>query len=128
MNMIREQVLSFSLSLPQTAADQPFEEDFDTTVLRHTEDEKWFGLLMNVKKRRLGIDEEGSADILNLKIDPEDSYAVRELYSGIIPAYHMNKRHWISVILDGRVPMDFCNMLIEKSYDLTKKRVRKSKA
>jgi predicted DNA-binding protein (MmcQ/YjbR family) len=63
--------------------------------------------------------------VVNLKIDPEESYAVREMFSGITPAYHMNKRHWISVILDGSVPMEFCEILIEKSYDLTRKKIKK---
>ena len=125
MNDIQyDYVMEFALSFPHAVADQPFEEDFDTTVFRHGVGGKWFGLLMKVQKRRLGIDEEGWVHVLNLKIDPEESYAVREMFSSIIPAYHMNKRHWISVILDGSVPMDFCSILIEKSYDLTCKKAK----
>ena len=124
-NKQREDALAFALSLPLAVADNPFEEDFETTVFRHGVGGKWFGLLMNVSKRRIGIDEEGTVDVLNLKIDPEESYAVREMFTGILPAYHMNKRHWISVILNGSVPMEFCEILIEKSYDLTRKRIKK---
>ncbi len=126
-NEQRDQVLEFALSLPHAAADQPFEDDFETTVFRHGAGGKWFGLLMNVSKHRIGIDEEGTVDLLNLKIDPEESYAVREMFEGIIPAYHMNKRHWISVILNGSVPMDFCELLIEKSYDLTRKKTQETR-
>ena len=78
---------------------------------------------MNIPKKRVGIEEDGMVDVLNLKIDPEESYAVREMFEGIIPAYHMNKRHWISVILNDTVPMEFCEILIQKSYDLTKKKL-----
>lgn len=125
MKTERDLVLEFALSLPQAVADNPFEEDFETTVFRHCVGGKWFGLLMKVQKRRVGIDEDGTVDVVNLKIDPEESYAVREMFSGVIPAYHMNKRHWISVILDGSVPMEFCEILIEKSYDLTRKKMKK---
>ena len=121
--MQREQVLAFALTLPQAVADKPFEEDFDTTVLRHGAGGKWFGLIMNIPKKRVGIEEDGMVDVLNLKIDPEESYVVREMFEGIIPAYHMNKRHWISVILNDTVPMEFCEILIQKSYDLTEKKL-----
>ena len=125
MKKERSAVVEFALSLPGAVADQPFEDDFETTVFRHGEGGKWFGLLMNLSKRRVGIEDDGIVDVLNLKIDPEESYAVREMFEGILPAYHMNKRHWISVILDGSVPLEFCEILIEKSYGLTKKNVKK---
>ncbi len=118
----REILLSFALTLTGAVADQPFEDDFDTTVLRHGAGGKWFGLFMRVSRARLGMEGQGHADVLNLKIDPEESYIVRELYSSILPAYHMNKRHWISVVLDNSVPQDFCELLIEKSYHATRPR------
>ena len=121
--MQREEALAFALTLPHAVADKPFDENFDTTVLRHGAGGKWFGLVMNIPKKRVGIEEDGMVDVLNLKIDPEESYVVREMFEGIIPAYHMNKRHWISVILNDTVPMEFCEILIQKSYDLTKKRL-----
>ena len=122
MKTERERLTSFALSLPLATADKPFEDDFDTTVLRHGESGKWFGLVMNVKKQTLGINEDGYTDVINLKCDPDESFIIRELYSAIIPAYHMNKRHWISVILNGSIPEDFTERLIAKSFDLTYKK------
>lgn len=122
MKTERERLTSFALSLPLATADKPFEDDFDTTVLRHGESGKWFGLVMNVKKQTLGINEDGYTDVINLKCDPDESFIIRELYSAIIPAYHMNKRHWISVILNGSIPEDFTEKLIAKSFDLTYKK------
>ena len=122
----RNELLDFSLTLKGAVADRPFEDDLDTTVVRHGAAGKWFGLLMKVSGKHLGRAENERFDVVNLKIDPEESYIVREIYPGsILPAYHMNKRHWISVILDGSVPNDFCEMLIGKSYDLTKPKRRK---
>jgi predicted DNA-binding protein (MmcQ/YjbR family) len=122
MKTEREKIIDFALTLPGAVLDMPFEDDFETTVFRHGEGGKWFGLLMRVEKSRVGMPGEGKADVLNLKCDPEESFIVREMYEGIIPAYHMNKRHWISVILNGSVPVDFTERLIEKSYDLTDKK------
>ena len=119
MKTEKENITDFACTLPGSVLDMPFEDDFETTVFRHGEGGKWFGLLMRVEKSRLGLEGEGKADVLNLKCDPEESFIVREMYEGIIPAYHMNKRHWISVILNGSVPEDFTQRLITKSFDLT---------
>lgn len=119
MKTEREKIIDFALTLPLACADKPFEDDLDTTVLRHGEAGKWFGIIMNVDKKRLGLGEDGKTDVLNLKCDPEESFIIRELYEAVIPAYHMNKRHWISVILNGSVPEDFTQRLITKSFDLT---------
>ena len=126
MKTQREKITDFALALPGAVADMPFEEDFDTTVFRHGEGGKWFGLMMNLDRRRVGLTGEGNVDVLNLKCDPEESFIVREMYESIIPAYHMNKRHWISVILDGGVPSDFVERLTEKSYALTEKKRKNS--
>ncbi len=115
----RAALLDFALTLTGAMADCPFEADFDTTVLRHGAGGKWFGIFMRVARDRLGLDGEGTVELLNLKLDPEESYAVREMYQTILPAYHMNKRHWISVLLDGSVPQEFCELLIEKSFSAT---------
>ena len=122
MKTEREKIIDFALTLSGAVLDMPFEDDFETTVFRHGEGGKWFGLLMRVEKSRVGMPGEGKADVLNLKCDPEESFIVREMYEGIIPAYHMNKRHWISVILNGSVPEDISERLIDKTYDLTDKK------
>ena len=64
---------------------------------------------------------------VNLKCDPERSIALREEYEGIVPGYHMNKKHWNTVILDGSVPAKLIRELIDHSYELVGK-ARKSKS
>ena len=110
----------YAESLPQTAADCPFKEDFVTTVLRHRASGKWFGLLMKVPGRKVGRDTKEPLELLNVKCLPEDGIVARELFEGILPAYHMNKTHWITVVLDGSVPQEFINRLVAKSYMLTR--------
>jgi predicted DNA-binding protein (MmcQ/YjbR family) len=64
---------------------------------------------------------------VNLKCDPERAVAIREEYEGIVPGYHMNKKHWNTVLLDGSVPAKLIRELIDHSYGLVAK-ARKSKS
>lgn len=117
----RNFVLEYTKGIVGATFDCPFENDFDTTVLRHEKSRKWFGIIMAVKKSKVKMHGEGEVDVLNLKSNPEDSLVLFELYDKIIPAYHMNKTHWISVILDGSLPTALVCSLIDKSFDMTKK-------
>ena len=127
MNKERENIIDYALTLKGAKADKPFTDDFDTTVLRHTDTGKWFGIIMNIPKSRVGLDGEENVDVLNVKCKPEDTFSARELSSAIIPAYHMNKKHWISVIFCGEVDLSLTEALIENSYELTAKK-KKEKA
>ncbi|MBQ9703009.1 MAG: MmcQ/YjbR family DNA-binding protein [Clostridia bacterium] len=103
---------------------KPFTDDFDTTVLRHADTGKWFGLIMNVSGNKVGLSPDIKVDVMNVKCKPEDTFTARELSSSIIPAYHMNKKHWISIILNGTVELELSEALLENSYELTKRRVK----
>ncbi len=118
--MTREEVLEYALRQFDVRPDSPFDEDFDTMVLRHPASGKWFGLIMNVAEDRLSLESGrrgGFADVLNVKCDPEVGASLVNGRS-IIPAYHMNKRHWLSVILD-RAEREDVEFLLNISFDLT---------
>ena len=55
---------------------------------------------------------------VNLKCDPERALELRDRYEDIVPGYHMNKRHWNTINLGGRVPTALVRELIEHSYQL----------
>ena len=76
---------------------------------------------MDVPFEKLNIDKQGMVDIINLKNIPEIIGGLRK-QPGILPAYHMNKEHWITVLLDGSVSEEKINDLIDVSYELTKKK------
>lgn len=61
----------------------------------------------------------------NAKCDPEKALQLREMYTGIVPGYHMNKKHWNTILLDGSVPEKLIRELIDHSYELI--RSKKSK-
>ena len=101
------------------AAERPFARDRSIVVFRHRENQKWFGVVMTIAKRKLGICEDGNVDIVNLKCAPEMLDSLWQ-ETGIYPAYHMNRGHWISVTLDGRVSPDTLRFLLSVSFTLTK--------
>lgn len=123
--MTRDEIIEYALSLPGAVADQPFPEDFESVVLRHRGTGKWFGLLLSAPARSIGREGDLPVPLLNLKCDPETSFTMREIFPWVIPAYHMSKVHWISVVLDQNPPDDLLCELINKSYDLTVKKKKK---
>ena len=115
----RKSVIEYALSLPNTGADNPFEGDFDTTVLRHTDTGKWFGIIMNISGDKVGLSPNIRVDVMNVKCKPEDTFTARELSCGIVPAYHMNKTHWLTVALE-ECDNGTIEWLLGISHDLTK--------
>lgn len=85
-------------------------------ILRHP-NKKWFGIIMDLPRAALGLAGEGMVDALNVKCDPALIGSIR-LQPGILPGYHMNKNHWITVLLDGTVPLSDVAALLGMSYDL----------
>lgn len=89
-------------------------------VFRHTSNRKWFALIMCVK--RAVLDKDGNpalVDAINLKIQSEHGEALHQL-PGVYPAYHMNHKTWISVVLDDTQTDEAIIQWIEDSYRLTK--------
>ncbi len=108
--MNREDIIKYSLSLPNTYEDYPFPNDNTSITMKHLENKKWFALIMNVKGKIY----------LNVKTNPDYSELLRSSYDYIIPGYHMNKEHWNTIIIDDKVDASLVEELIEQSYELTK--------
>ena len=103
----REEALSYGLSFPDTYQEAPFH------------DPNW--QLVRVKKSKKAFlwtyEKDGYINI-NLKVDAEWRDLWRKTYKAILPAYHQNKEHWNTVILDGSIPDDVIKRMIAESYDL----------
>ena len=63
---------------------------------------------------------------MNLKCDPEEAMALRDIFEAVIPGYHMNKAHWNTIILDGSIPVGEIERMIDRSYGLVVKSMKKS--
>lgn len=93
-------------------------------AIRHSDNRKWFAaLIMDMPRNKLGLQGDGNVDIIDLKCNPE---LIGTLIDGksYLPGYHMNKEHWITVVLDGVVPIQKIYDLIDLSYELTEKKKR----
>lgn len=105
--------------------DYPWVKQPDNEVFRHSSNKKWFALIMNVEKSKLGLLEEGMLEVVNLKCD---AILLGSLQGkkGIFPGYHMNKANWITVALDGSVDEETIKMLVDLSYEITLKNGKKN--
>ena len=116
--MTKQQFLSYCLSTYGTSLDYPFEEDFVTAVLRHADNRKWYAIVMRVSRRKFGFDSDEIINVVNLKL-PTEMFGSFGTADGVYPAYHMNKLHWISVLLPD-APDDIVQFLVNVSYEATK--------
>lgn len=121
--MTKEEFLKYNLEKYGISPDYPFENDFETAVLRHSNNKKWYALVMRISKNRLGIDSDKIADVVNLKL-PLELFGSFGKSDGVYPAYHMNKLHWISVLLD-EADRETVEFLLEVSYEATLKKSNK---
>lgn len=62
---------------------------------------------------------------INLKCDPEEAVLLREQYSAVVPGYHMNKKHWNTVVMDGSIGDKLLMQWIDNSYDLVVQKLPK---
>jgi predicted DNA-binding protein (MmcQ/YjbR family) len=99
-------VEKFLLSLPQAVLTYPFGEG--VAVYKLGQDGKMFALIAEQKQ----------PVNLSLKCDPVLSQQLREDYESVLPGYHLNKKHWNTLILTGQLPWEEVQALIRHSYDL----------
>ncbi len=116
--MNREDIFAFAKETFGTEPEYLWRRSPDSAVLRHSDNRKWYGLVMNVNRKSLGMEEDGYVEALNVKCATDMIDAVR-MQEGILPGYHMNKDNWITIILDGTVSGEMVENLLETSYAIT---------
>ncbi|OUT15705.1 hypothetical protein B9N64_02655 [Campylobacter concisus] len=88
-------------------------------VFRHKKNEKWFALLMEISASKLGLESDEMIEVLNLKCSPDLAMVLVD-EEQIFKAYHMNKKHWISVNLNSKISQKTVFDLIDESFSLSK--------
>lgn len=98
-----------------------WENSPDSAIIRRKDNQKWYAVFMKVAKCKLVGNSQEKVEVLDLHALPED---VENTVDGktVFRAYHMNKKHWISVILDGSVSNEKLCDLIDKSYETSKRK------
>ena len=96
-----------------------WEKSPKTAVVRRKNSNKWYALILSLSKRKLNLDSDETAEIINLHNSPEE---IEKLIDNKIyfPAYHMNKKHWCTICLDGTIKLEKIYRLIDISYELAK--------
>ena len=106
--LTRQQAIDACLALPGVFEDYPF-DDGNWSCMRHVSNKKIFALIFE-REGRIWV---------SVKNSPDWGDFWRREFPSIVPAYHMNKLHWSSIILDGSVPEDVIGKMLRDSYDLT---------
>ncbi|SCP94787.1 MmcQ/YjbR family DNA-binding protein [Anaerobium acetethylicum] len=109
----KQEIIEYCKTLPETYEDYPFDDE--TAVMRCRGNKKIFVLIFV----------RGDVLWINVKVDPEWAGFWRNAYDSVVPGYHMNKKHWNTIIMDGTVPWEEVKRMIAESYDLVKPRVKK---
>jgi len=98
--------------------DFPWEKYSGYGVFKNKENDKWFGLIFNIDINKLDKKRHGEVEGINLKLDSEEIINLLQR-DGFYPAYHMNKKYWITVILNDTIKDEEIFSLIEESYSYT---------
>ncbi len=104
---------AYLLAKPDAVEDYPFGPDVAVIKVRN----KMFATYAR---------QADSAARINLKCDPDEALALRDVFEAVIPGYHMNKKHWNTVILDGSIPDGELERMIDRSYGLVVKGLPKA--
>ena len=120
--MIKRELLEYCLNTYGTLPDYPFDDWMESAVLRHMDNRKWYAIVMKVSRCKFGFDSDEVIDVVNLKL-PIEMFGSFGAADGVYPAYHMNKLHWISVLLPD-APDDVVRFLVNVSFEATKRGVK----
>ena len=103
-----------------TEPEAPWEDSPDAYTFKTAKRNKWYALFMTIPYKSLGLVAKGTLDVVNIKLPPAK---VLDLIDRVhfYPAYHMNKKHWITIVLDKEVDEPLVQQLLEESYGLVEK-------
>ena len=124
--MNREEFVAYISNEYGISEECPWAQYPSYSVFRHPSNRKWFAVIMEVPREKIGLDGAELITIVNLKADPLLLDALRK-EPGFFAAYHVSKTHWISVALDGSVENDKIKMLLALSYDMTAPKIKAKK-
>ena len=124
---MKNEVFAYIKKKYKTLPEYPWKKYPDYAVFRHGDNNKWFALVMEVPGDKLGMITSDLIPVVNLKVDDLFFRDVLIQQEGIMPAYHMNKQQWITVLLDGAVKEEQILNLIDASYIATASTKKKQK-
>ena len=124
--MTKQDFLEYCLNAYGTLPDYPFDDWMESAVLRHANNKKWYAIALRVSRCKFGFDSDEVIDVVNLKL-PTEMFGSFGAADGVYPAYHMNKLHWISVLLPD-ASEDIVQFLVNVSFEATKNKRKHKKS
>lgn len=124
---LRDEVFDYAKKKYGTKPEYPWMRFPDYAVLRHEDNKKWYGLVMNIPYEKIDRGKSGHVDILNVKLD---DILMRDLLiqqEGYYIGYHISRGNWLSIALDGTVEPEAVYDLIDISYKATASKQKKQK-
>lgn len=96
-----------------------WEKSPKNAVIRRKNSNKWYAVILTLSKRKINLDSDEKIEIINLHNSPKE---IEKLIDNkkYFPAYHMNKKHWCTICLDGTVELEEIYKLVDISYELAK--------
>ncbi|MFK7977356.1 MAG: MmcQ/YjbR family DNA-binding protein [Halioglobus sp.] len=113
----------YLLSKPEAIVDFPFGPEVAVLKVQG----KMFATLGANAGNNTDDNKENSETNMNLKCDPDEAVMLRDIFDAVVPGYHMNKRHWNTIIFDGSIPKGEIERMIDNSYALVVKGLPRSK-
>ena len=102
-----------------TIPEEPWKDNNHATI-KTSNSKKWYGIFMSIPYKTLGVDKSGKIDVLNVKLNPELIQSLIDK-KHFFPAYHMNKKYWITILLDSDMDLNLVKSLIDESFNLVEK-------
>lgn len=118
---ITNHVLQFAKQTYGTTEEYLWARLPDAAIMRRPDNRKWYIVFMTIDRRKVGLEGTGTIELIDLKADPLLVDALRAR-PGFLPAYHMNKLHWVTIMMDGTVPAEDICELVRHSYDCAGKK------
>lgn len=112
----RDDILKYAAKMYKTQPEYLWARDPNYAVLRRSDNRKWYGIIMDVPRVRLGMDGDEIVDILNVKC-ALGLYSLLDKRDGILRGYHMGGT-WVSILLDGSIELSQIYAMLRNSYDL----------
>ncbi|WP_439213930.1 MmcQ/YjbR family DNA-binding protein [Duffyella gerundensis] len=116
--MDRQQFIAHMQNRYGTAPDYPWAKLPDYAVFRHGDSGKWYALLIKIAASKLGAESDALVEAINIKVAPGVAGSLRQ-QPGVYPAWHMNKEHWVTLLLEGPMGDDELLGWVDDSYRLT---------
>ena len=124
---LRNCIFKYAKKKYKSEPEYPWMKFLNYAVLRHSDNNKWYGLIMDVPRVKLGLEGDSFVDILNVKMSDPLLADMLVQNDGYMRGYHSSRGNWISILLDGTVPFEDICRWIDESYAVTASKQKKQK-